>query len=300
MTYLLHIIIVIEIYAILAISLDLVVGRLGLLSVAHAAFYAVGAYASAVLCVYHGCSFVSGAACGMGFAIVASLVVSIPAVRLRDDYLVIATLACQLVVSRIIENWMEVTRGPLGIAGIPQPIILGWSVDSPVEFVALAGGCGTIVYLVVSRLTSGPLGRLLIAIREDELFARSLGKNTAQCKVFVYAISAALAALGGSLYAHYVSYIDPTSFSLGESILILAMIIIGGAGSLMGPVIGAVVLVTLPELLRFAGFPNDMAAGLRQFIYGAALITLMLVRPRGLVGRYGFDPGTGTAAQQVR
>jgi branched-chain amino acid transport system permease protein len=121
------------------------------------------------------------------------------------------------------------------------------------------------------------------------VFARAHGKNTLYFKVTAFAVSAALAATAGCIYAHYITYIDPTSFTVMESILIISMVIIGGAGSLWGPLVGAIVLVTLPEALRFVGLPNTVAANLRQMIYGSLLIIMMMFRPRGLVGRYGFD-----------
>jgi len=127
------------------------------------------------------------------------------------------------------------------------------------------------------------------ALREDEVFAQSLGKNTVRFKVVTFALSTALAASAGSLYAHYITYIDPTSFTVMESILIISMVIIGGAGSLWGPLVGAVVLVTLPEALRFVGLPSAVAANLRQIIYGSLLVVMMMFRPRGLVGKYGFN-----------
>jgi branched-chain amino acid transport system permease protein len=183
---------------------------------------------------------------------------------------------------------MVVTRGPLGIFGIPQPTIFGWKVDSHLGFLILAAGFTAFTYLVVYLLASSPFGRVLLAIREDEVFAKAHGKNTLYFKVMVFAISAALAAAAGSFYAHYITFIDPTSFTVMESILIISMVIIGGAGSLWGPLVGAFVLVTLPEVLRFVGLPSASAANLRQIIYGTLLIIMMMFRPRGLMGKYGF------------
>ena len=180
------------------------------------------------------------------------------------------------------------TRGSLGIPGIPQPVIFGWHIDSHREYLVLALAFALLAFLVVNRISSSQFGRVLHAIREDEVFAKSLGKNTLRFKVTAFAVSAALAASAGSLYAHYITYIDPTSFTVMESILVISMVITGGAGSKWGPVIGAIVLVTLPEALRFMGIPSSVAANLRQIIYGALLVVMMMFRPRGLVGKYGF------------
>jgi branched-chain amino acid transport system permease protein len=289
MGYLLHILIVGAIFAILAVSLDLLTGQSGLLSIAQAAFYGIGAYVSALLTVHAGMPFLVGIVAGMASAVVVSFVVSLPSLQLRGDYFVIGTFGCQVVLFSILNNWKGVTRGPLGIAGIGRPVILGWRVDLQWEFLVLAAVFMAFAYLVVWRIITSPFGRVLHAIREDEVFAKALGKNTLHFKVIACAVSAALAAMAGSLYAHYITYIDPTSFTVMESILIISMVIIGGAGSLWGPLVGAFVLVALPEALRFIGLPSAVAANLRQIIYGSLLVIMMMFRPQGLVGKYGFS-----------
>ncbi len=289
MDYLLHILIVAAIYTILASSLDLLAGRTGLLSMAHAAFYGIGAYTSALLATLHGWSFTAGVSLGVAMAVALSFVVSLPSLRLHDDYFAIATFGFQMILFSILNNWMSLTNGPLGIPGIPQPVIFGWHVDSHREFLALSLVFAAFAYFALWRITSSPFGRVLHAIREDEVFAKANGKNTLYFKVTAFAVSAALAAMAGSLYAHYITYIDPTSFTVMESILIISMVIIGGAGSPWGPLVGALVLVTLPEALRFLGLPSAVAANLRQIIYGGLLVIMMMFRPSGLVGRYGFS-----------
>lgn len=288
MEYLLHVLILSAVYAILAVSVDLLVGRAGLLSVAQAAFFGIGAYTSALLATRTGASFSIGVGSGMVAAALISLILSLPSLRLHDDYFAIATFGFQVILFGVLNNWMDVTRGPLGIPGIPQPIVFGWHVDSYPGFLTLSLGFAGFAYFVVYLLTSAPFGRVLHAIREDEVFAKAHGKNTIYFKVAAFVVSAALAASAGSLYAHYITYIDPTSFTVMESILIISMVIIGGAGSLWGPLVGAVVLVTLPEALRFIGLPGSVAANLRQIIYGSLLVIMMIFRPRGLVGKYTF------------
>jgi branched-chain amino acid transport system permease protein len=288
MDYFLHILVLIGIYTTLSVSLDLLVGHTGLLSIAHAAFYGLGAYTSALLAVQLGAPFPVGVLAGMVMAALVSVIVSLPSLRLHEDYFVIATFGFQMIIFSIFNNWIELTRGPLGVPGIPQPVILGWAVQSHFKFVILLTLLASFAFLVVGLITTSPFGRVLRAIREDEVFAQAMGKNTLRFKITAFAVSAMLAALAGSLYAHYVTYIDPTSFTMMESILVISMVIIGGAGSRWGPVIGAVVLVTLPEALRFLGLPSAVAANLRQVIYGILLVLMMVVRPQGLVGRYGF------------
>ncbi len=288
MDYLIHVFILIAIYTTLAVSLDILAGYAGLLSIAQAAFYGLGAYSSALLAVNFGAPFLVGMVAGMAIAALVSFVVSLPSLRLHDDYFVIATFGFQMILFSLFNNWMDLTRGPLGIPGIPQPIVFGWTVQSNFEFVFLATSLASFAYFIVRRAVISPFGRVLRAIREDEMFAQSMGKNTLHFKVTAFAISAALAASAGSLYANYITYIDPTSFTVMESILVISMVIIGGAGSRWGPVIGAVVLVTLPEALRFLGLPSSVAANLRQIIYGVLLVLMMMFRPQGLAGGYSF------------
>jgi len=288
MEYLFHVVVIISIYAVLASSLDLIAGHAGLVSVSHAAFYGLGAYMAALVTVYFRAHFLLGMLAGITVVVAASLVVSLPSLRLRDDYFAIATFAFQLILSNLLNDWVTVTRGALGISGIPRPVIFGWEPRSNLEFAALGLSLVAVAHVVVGRLTTSPFGRVLRAIREDEVFAQSLGKDTLRFKVTVFGIAAMLASCAGALYAHYMTYIDATSFTLNESMLVLSMVIIGGAGSRWGPLFGAAVLVIIPEALRFVGFPGPLAAKLRQLSYGGLLVFMLMVRPRGLVGRYGF------------
>lgn len=288
MEYILHIAILLAVYAILAISLDLLAGHTGLLSMAQAGFSSLGAYTSAILSLQMGLSFWMGLCLGILLAVVASLAVSLPSARLHGDYFVIGTFAFQMIVFSVLNNWFDLTRGALGIRGIPPPMIFGMSIQSHLGFLILSAAFVLIAYTISSRICSSPLGRVLHAIREDEIFARAMGKNTLKFKVLICGISAAMAAGAGCLYAHYMSFISPSSFSVSESILVLAMVIIGGSGNKVGPPLGAFILVCLPEALRFIGLPAPVAASVRQIIYGLMLMIVMAVRPRGLAGRYDF------------
>jgi branched-chain amino acid transport system permease protein len=288
MDYILHILILISIYALLAASLDLLAGHTGIVSVGHAAFYGVGAYTSAILAVQFGYSFLVGAAIGMLIAVLLSLVVAASSGRLRGDYFLIVTLAFQLVVSNLLNNWTEMTRGPLGFVGIPDPEIAGVALHTRGEFVLLALTFSALFHGVAWRIYASPFGRVLRAIREDERFAQAIGKNVLLFKMAAVGVSAAGAALAGSVYAHYVTYIDPTTFTLMESVLVLSMVIVGGAGRLLGPALGAMVLVGIPELLRLVGLTGGSAANVQQMLYGALLTGMIAFRPRGLVGRHDF------------
>ena len=286
MDYILHIFVLICIFSMLGMSLDLLLGHTGLLSLAHASFYGIGAYSSALLAINFDVPFSLSVLAAVLIAALSSLLISLPSLRLSDDYFAIATFGLQMILFSVFNNWMVVTHGPLGVTGIPHPTIFGWTVSSSIQYAVFALVLAALAYGTVRLVTMGPFGRVIHAIREDELFAESLGKNTARAKVTVCAISSALAALAGSTYAHFVTFIDPTSFTVMESILIIAMVIVGGAGSIWGPAIGAASLVLLPEILRFVGLPNAAAANLRQIVYGILLVIMMMCRPQGLVGRY--------------
>jgi len=287
MEYLLHILILASIYTVLASSLDLLAGHAGQMSLSQAAFFGLGAYASALLAV-SGITF----PISMGGAIIVvalvSLLVSLAFMRLQDDYFVLATFGFQMVVFTVLNNWIEITNGPLGVSGIPAPNIFGLVMSSHFGFAILTICLALVAYVILLRITRGQFGRVLHAIREDEIFLALLGKNPLRFKMTAFVVSGALAGAAGSLYAHYMSYIDPSSFTVMDSILILSMVIVGGAGSHWGPLVGAVLLVLLPEALRFIGLPSDVAANLRLILYGTLLVVIVMLRPQGLVGRYGF------------
>ena len=288
MNYLLHILIMISIYIILALSLNLPVGYTGLLSLAQAAFYGVGAYAAALLMMRTGLNFFIALPLAIILAAVLSLMVSYPAIRLRGDYFILASLAFQIIVFTVLYNWIDLTKGPYGIPGIPKPAILGLVFDNLYKFFALASAIAVLTVLISKRLYSSSFGLVLKAIREDELSAISIGKNVRKFKVLAFAINSGLAAAAGALYAAYVTYIDPTSFTLDESIFILSVVLVGGSGNLRGPVIGAFLMILLPEGLRFLGIPDNVAPNVRQILYALILIILMRFRPQGLAGEFRF------------
>jgi len=292
--YFLHIAVLIGIYIILARSLDLIAGYAGLLSIAHAAFYGLGAYTAALMSLKLHSPFLVNLPCAMILSGLLGALVGIPSLRIRNDYFVVATFAFQVIAFSILNNWVSFTGGPMGVPGIPQPSIFGWVVDSQWEYLSLVAVLAAIVLWACHRMVHSPFGRVLMAIREDETCALSVGKNVAAYKVLVFIIGAAMASVAGVMYAHYISFVDPTSFTVMESIFIISIMIIGGAGSFWGPVLGAVVLVTLPEILRFIGMPSAIAANVRQILYGGLLVAFMMLRPQGLMGNYAFGRGGAT------
>lgn len=286
MEYLLHIGIMLCIYIILVLSTNLTVGMANLLTMCQAAFYGIGAYIGTYFLMQFNMPFILIALLVMLATGLTSLLVSYASVKLKGDYFILGTLGFQMIVYTILYNWTSVTRGPYGIPGIPSIKLFGvWSLNGIYAYFFLALVLAIGVALMFSRLQHSPYGRMLKAIRTDELSAKALGRNTVRLKAWAFFISAAFAGVAGLVYASYVSYIDPTSFTLDESIFIITALFIGGIGSrVWGPIVGAAVVVILPELLRFVGLPDAVAANLRQVIYGLVLIVLMFVRPQGLLG----------------
>lgn len=291
MEYILHILILICIYAILSVSLNLLVGYTGILSVAHAAFYGIGAYVAALMALRFDTPFLLNVILSFTAAGAFGALVGIPSLRLRDDYFIIATFAFQIIIFSILNNLVGFTGGPLGLPGIPQPQIFGFQISTHIEFLILSLIFAGFVYWASKRIVTSPFGRLLKSIREDEVFVKAAGRDVSATKVKIFIVSASLASLAGVIYATYITYIDPTSFTVMESIFIISIVIIGGAANLKGSIVGAAFLVALPELLRFIGLPSSVAANVRQILYGALLVIMVMWRPRGFLGEYAFGKG---------
>ncbi|MCL5010971.1 MAG: branched-chain amino acid ABC transporter permease [Patescibacteria group bacterium] len=282
--YFIHLLILIGIYVILAISLQLAVGFSGLLNLGHIAFYCIGAYTSALLALNGLPFWVCFLAAGI-MAMVFGFLLSLPTNKLKGDYLALATLGFSFVVSAVALNWTGLTRGPLGLPGIPKPSFFGFSFANNFWFLILVLIIAVASYFIIRRITKSPFGRALEATRDDELAARVLGKNTFKLKTYSLAISAFFAGIAGSLYAHYITFIDPSSFSLLQLIPVLCIVIIGGLASLKGTVIATIILTLLPEPLRFIGFPSSVVGPARQIIYALALLLILIYRPRGFFGK---------------
>ena len=286
MEYILHILVITGIYVILTLSLNLVVGYTGLAALGHAAFSCVGAYASSLLALNYGLSPWLGLLIGACVAAVLGAVIGAPSLRLKGDYLALATFGLGVIVYSVAKNWVSVTRGPMGLPGIPGFSVFGLQLSQVWTYLILVAVFVFLTYFVIRRVVKSPFGRILRGIREDEIAALAMGKNVNKHKIIVFVIGAFFAGIAGSLYAHYITFIDPSSFTVMESITILLMVVFGGMGSLPGSFVGAAILVIFPELLRFLGMPSSVAAPLRQMIYGLLLIVLMLKRPQGILGKY--------------
>ncbi|MGQ0664633.1 MAG: branched-chain amino acid ABC transporter permease [Pseudomonadota bacterium] len=274
--------IICAINVLLAIGLDFILGYAGQLNLGQSAFYGIGAYVSTLLIMNLGVPFWTAFAAATLLAGLAGVLLSLFAVRLRGHYLAIASLGFAVITYQILLNWISLTQGPLGIYAIPPPPPLILPGLPAVVFSDLANlfylvaGVTVLAYLLLDRLVRSPIGETLAAIREDEVSAASLGINCPAWKVFAFGVGSAVAGAAGCFYASFVGTLVPDAFLITESFTILAFVIVGGMGTLIGPVWGAIVLTLLPELLRGIG-------DLRLIVYGVALTLVVLFMPGGIV-----------------
>ncbi len=303
MDYLTSILTTIGIYAILALSLNLLIGFTGLLSLAHVAFFGVGAYAVAIATStpellqhlpswlpYPGWQPGFGAGVVLGLEVNTLIAATIGAVmnRFGGDVYVIATMGIGIIAYTFFLNASDITQGPLGIAGVVPPSIFGIALSDPLRYTAFVWVCVALVWLAILGITRSPYGRILMAIREDELTIRLFGYYTPAFKLMAFILSAWAATIAGGLFACHLQFVDPTSFLTNETIFICTMVILGGLASHRGAFLGAIIMVMLPEALRFVGAPPEYAAQLRQILFGTALVLMMLFRPQGLLGKFKF------------
>ncbi len=283
MDYILHVVIFILIYAVVVQSLNLLLGYMGIISMCHAVFVAVGAYTAALISVHLGYHFLVGTLVGFVLAFIVGALLALPSLRIKGEYVIVFTVGFQMVAFEYMLTAREVTQGQGGIAGIPSPEILGHEIISPLGFLLLIAVMAVFCFAVTWRITRSPFGRLLKAVREDEEACRALGKNPLKQKVLVFAVGGGLAAIAGSFLAYYITYISPFDFTIDASVMMLVMVILGGAGNYWGPLVGAALLIGMPEALRFVPGAAGIIDALREVFYGALLVVFMMFRPEGIL-----------------
>jgi branched-chain amino acid transport system permease protein len=285
MSYILHIAILTNIYTILTLSLNLTIGYIGLPVLGHAGFACIGAYASTLLVIkLHFSPWISMLFAGI-ISSIFSLGVSIPAIRLKGDYLALATFGFGVITYNVVRNWESLTYGAFGISGIPTISLSNNNSNLLPEYFIISGAMMGISYFSILALVNSSFGYIIKGIKYDEIIILSMGINTTSYKVATVAISAFYAGIAGSLFAHYITFIDPTAFTISESLLIVIMVILGGISNIKGAFFGSFVLIVFPEILRFLGLPSTIAAPIRQISYGLMLILLILYRPQGIMGK---------------
>ena len=286
MNYLLHICIMLAIYGMLASSANLLIGYGGLLTMAHAAFYGLGAYVYALLSLHFGWPLWATLPCAVAAGALVGWLFGLAALRFRNESFVLATIGFQMIVYVVLYNWTDLTRGPYGISGIPRPAVFGFTIEAVPQFFFFSTVMFLIILGISALIARSPFALSLKALRENEAAAQTLGISPRRQYIRAMIVSSALAAVPGVCFAGYVTYIDPTSFTLQESIFIASILLVGGSGNLRGPLCGAAFMLVLPEVMRFVGMPDAIAANMREIIYGALLILLMYYRPQGLAGEY--------------
>lgn len=286
--YIIHILIIIGIYLILSVSLNLSIGFTGLLNLGHIAFFGIGAYTSALLTKADFPFIISFILAGILASLFGALLV-VATGRLKGDYLALATLGFAFVIYSILLNWVELTRGPLGIPGIPKPDIFGLMINTKVLYLIFVAVIAGISIVFLHRLSSSKFGKLLEGLRDDSIRLSVFGKNGYKLKIQSMMISAFFAGIAGSLYAHYITFIDPSTFHLAELIIVFTIVMVGGLASNRGVIIATFLMLIIPEVLRFVNMPSSIIGPMRQIIYALILILILMYRPRGIFGKIDLE-----------
>lgn len=267
------------IYVVISLGLNIVVGLAGLLDLGYVAFYAVGAYTYALLNYHFGLGFWTVLPIGAAMGFLFGVLLGFPVLRLRGDYLAIVTLGFGEIIRLILENWNEFSFGPSGIANIPRPGLFGIQMSlhgAIIYLYFLMIGLALFTIFVVNRLQDSRIGRAWIALREDEIACQAMGIDKTKTKLTAFALGATWAGMGGVVFAAKTTFINPASFTIWESIIILCVVVIGGMGSIIGIILGALILILLPEYLRaFSEY--------RMLLFGAVLVVMMVFRPGGII-----------------
>jgi branched-chain amino acid transport system permease protein len=282
--YLYSYLILVEIYIVLSLSTNLLVGIAGIFSVSQAAIFGLGAYIVGYCLTNEIVGFMPALVLAAGASLILNVLITLPSLRVSGDYFVVTSFGIQLLATAAFTNLTGTTGGAAGMPGIPPADIFGIVIDSNLKNLALATAVAFVACLWFALLMRSPFGRLLKAIREDELAVTAFGKNVLFAKVQVAAVAGVLAGSAGGVYAVYLSFIDPSTFDLNASVLLLTMVVLGGARTLRGSIIGPLVLLALPQLLAMIDIPTTIAASMRQGLYGLLLILFMVFRPQGLLG----------------
>ena len=275
--YYIDILTITGIYAILALGLNIVVGLAGLLDLGYIAFYAIGAYSYGILNTEFGIPFWPALLIGGLLAAFAGMFLGMITLRLRGDYLAIVTLGFLMIVHLILNNWDSLTHGPNGILGISSPSIGKFVFSEPIHFYYLILAISILAIFIINRINNSRIGRAWIAIREDEIAASAMGINVTTMKILAITLGASWAGVAGVFFAGRYSFISPESFTFLETVIVLSMVVLGGMGSIPGVILGAALLIILPEVLR--GFQDY-----RMLVFGGAMVLMMVFRPQGLIG----------------
>ena len=282
-TYFVHVLVLLTIWVVLTESLNFLTGFAGQLALGQAAFVAIGGYAGALLMLRGGWNFWPSMLMGGVVAFLSGLILGLMALRLRGDYLGMVTLGFGQIVQIVAINWDSLTRGPMGLPGIPRPQLFGLTINNELEFYFFGLILVVISHIAIERMLFSRFGRACLALRDDENAAQAMGVETYRYKVQAFCIAAAFAGVMGVFYASWTTLFSPDSFQLSDSIMLCVMNTLGGIGSLLGQIPGAVILGALPEVLRPLTTGPGLA-DLRLAAIGLLMVVLLIVRPQGIAG----------------
>jgi branched-chain amino acid transport system permease protein len=296
--YTLHLVALSGIYAIIVMGLNMIFGYTGQISLGHAAYFAIGAYTSAILTAYLGFPFSVAIICAGLASLAFGIVVGIPSLKLEGSYLAMATIGFSEIVRMILVNWTKLSGGPAGISGIPDPSFFGLVLHTVYQKYYLIVGVAAVAFICYRKLVRSHYGTQFVAVRESAIAAQAMGVNASGIKLLAFGLSTLYAGIAGSLYAHLNRYVAPDGFHVQESITLLLMVVLGGRGSVLGPILGAFVLVEARESLR-------MLKDYNMLVYGFAIMVFMIYLPNGVMGvnlrdlwqkitgKSGVQPGLG-------
>lgn len=285
MNYLYSVLILVTIYALLSVGLNIIMGNGGMFHMGHGGLFAVGAYVSAIIATQLHLPFLCELLVAGSAAAIFGVLLGLPAIRLKGDYITFVTYGFAVVAYTVCNNWMAVTNGPIGITGVSRPTILGISFSKTWAYLVLCIVIVAFFIWIVRRITDSPYGMSIEALREDEAAAYASGINVASMRVQIFCFGAFLAGVAGTLYVHYMMICDPTGFKIATSSLLVSMVIIGGLGSIKGSVVGAILVMGLPELLGFLGINNMYTEQIQNILYSILLVIIISIRPQGIFGK---------------
>ncbi|HIQ49096.1 MAG TPA: branched-chain amino acid ABC transporter permease [Aquifex aeolicus] len=274
------------IYLILSLSANALLGFGGIFTLFQAGIFGIGAYVYAFFSVKAELPFILSSLFAILISSITALIFSISSLRIKKDYVVLSTIAFQIILSKLFYSLENITGGPYGITGIPEPSLGNFKIDEPFEYLIFNASVALIITLLISRVFSVPFGISVKGFREDEVLLSSYGVSPELIKLKLFTFSGTLAGVAGVLYASYVGFIDPTSFTLMESVFIVSTVLVGGSGSVLGSIVGTFILVGIPELLRYIPDAGEYVFFVRQILFSTLIILILYFRPKGLVGDY--------------
>ncbi|MGE4453891.1 MAG: branched-chain amino acid ABC transporter permease [Sphaerochaeta sp.] len=275
------------IYALMSIGQNVITGYGGMLSLTQAGFFAIGSYATAILTTQAGWSFWATIPVAFIVSALFGLLIGLPTLRLKGDYLAIATLGFGEIVRNVLNNWDSLTNGPMGIQRIPMPVVFGYTINPyrKYAFLVMVILFVIVAYILFQRLARSRMGRALAAVREDEIAAQSMGINVTKYKVYAFILGASVAGVAGSLQAAFTLSVTPGTYTFMVSVMVLCMVVLGGMGNFKASILGAFIIQFISYFPQLTGLSSVIPPQFKQILFGLILVVMMIWRPQGILGR---------------